>query len=184
MKSIALVLIVALAVPAVLFSADKRSIPLDMFIIIDASTALRNVKDAVIEWVCDHLIDNQLQDGDHLTVWLVTDNAQIVFSDSLDRVRKGAVKTTLRKLRPSGGNANFSAALHDAAVRATAIQNANHIVSTFLVVGAESDIFLNKADDAAELLRFSRVQDFSGWRLLTIGLGLAAQVQRGAAGWQ
>jgi hypothetical protein len=106
-----------------------------------------------------------------------------VFSDSVNGVRKEAAKNVLRTMASSAYSADFVGALRDASVRAGAIQNANHIVYTLLVSGSESSIFSTTDTDIVGLLRFSRVDDFSGWRVMTIGLGLSSQAQRAAANY-
>jgi hypothetical protein len=181
MKKRVLALIFALCLSGTLFAADTRTIPLDLFLIIDGSSSLSAAKDAATVWMCNHLIDELLQDGDHLTIWVALDTARIVFSDSVNRVRKETAKNILRTMTDSSASADFAGALRAASVRAGAIQNANRIVYTLLVSGSEASIFSTTDTDIVGILRFSRVDDFPGWRVLTIGLGLSSQAQRAAS---
>jgi hypothetical protein len=183
MKKSVPVLILVFCFSSLLPAADTRNIPLDLFLIIDGSSSLLAAKDAATVWMCNHLIDELLRDGDHLTVWVASDTARIVFSDSVNGVRKETAKNILRTTIASSASADFAGALRDASVRAGAIQNANHIVYTLLVSGSEASIFSTTDTDIVGLLRFSRVDDFSGWRVLTIGLGLSAQAQRAATNY-
>jgi hypothetical protein len=183
MKKSVLVLILALCFAGSLSAADTRTIPLDLFLIIDNSSLLATAKDAAIVWMCNHLIDDLLQDGDHITIWVTSDTARTLFSDSVNRVRKETAKNILRTMEDSNAPADFTGALRAASVRASAIQNANRIVYTLLVSGSEASIFSTTDSDIVGLLRVSRVDDFSGWRVLTIGLGLSSQAQRAASNY-
>ncbi|MDR2419449.1 MAG: hypothetical protein LBD79_10435 [Treponema sp.] len=183
MKKSVPVLILALCFSGTLSAIDTRTIPLDLFLIIDDSSLLAAAKDTATVWMCNHLIDELLQDGDHLTIWLTSDTARIVFSDSVDRVRKETAKNMLHTMADSSAPADFAGALRAASVRAGAIQNTNRIVYTLLVSGSEASIFSTTDTDIVGLLRVSRVDDFSGWRVLTIGLGLSSQAQRAASNY-
>jgi hypothetical protein len=183
MKKSVSVLLLVLCFSGTLSAADTRTIPLDLFLIIDGFSLVSAAKDAATVWMCNHLIDELLQDGDHLTIWVASDTARIVFSDSVDRVRKETAKNMLRTMVYSSASADFEGALRAASVRAGAIQNANRIVYTLLVSGSDASIFSTTDTDMVGLLRFSRVDDFSGWRVLTIGLGLSSQAQRAASNY-
>jgi hypothetical protein len=177
------VMVLAFCFSSFLSAADTRTIPLDLFLIVDSSSTLNAAKDAAITWMCTHLIDELLREGDHLTVWFAADTARIVFSDSVNGVRKEAARNVLRTMASSASSADFAGALRDASVRAGATQNVNRIVYTLLVSGSEASIFSTTDTDIVGLLRFSRVDDFSGWRVMTIGLGLSAQAQRAATNY-
>jgi hypothetical protein len=183
MKKSVLALILVFGFSGTLSAADTRTIPLDLFLIIDGSSLLSTAKDTAIVWMSNHLIDGLLQDGDHLTIWIASDTARIVFSDSVNRVQKETAKNILRTMPDSSATADFAGALRAASVRVGAIQNANHIVYTLLVSGSEASIFSTTDTDIVGLLRFSRVDDFSSWRVLTIGLGLSSQAQRAASNY-
>jgi hypothetical protein len=182
MKKSLLAVLAALSCSGFLAAVDTRTVPLDLFLIIDGSSLPASAKEAADAWMCKHLIDNLLQDGDHLTIWTASGAARIVFSDSVNRVRKETAKNILRTME-SGGSADFAGALRDASLRANAVQNANRMLYTLLVSGAEASIFSTSDADITGLLRFSRVEDFSGWRVLTIGLGLSSQAQRAASNY-
>jgi hypothetical protein len=164
-----------------LYAQDTRTAAIDLNLIVDVSGALKNAGNEAVAWVSDYLIDQILQDGDRITVWNAAGKAQIVHADTLSGAEgKETVKNILRSLAFQGNSADFSGALKDAASRANA---GAAMTYTILISGSSSSLSPLLLGSDSNLLRYSRVEEFSGWRALVIALNINAQVQRAATAY-
>jgi hypothetical protein len=160
---------------------DRRSLPVSLYLIVDGSGGLKTGREGAITWLSDYIVDRVLQDGDTVTLWAAGETAELLFSESLNgAAQKEAVKELLRSLPAGGGSADYAGALREAAARETR-RSGLGIPYTLLVTGVGGGFLGGKA--ATDLLRYSRIQEFSGWRVQVVGLGLAPQVQRAVSGY-
>ncbi|MDR0628160.1 MAG: hypothetical protein LBG24_00650 [Treponema sp.] len=180
-KKYRFILVISLLFPAVLGAGDKRTIPLELFLIIDGSSALKKVQAPVVRWLHEQVVDSILQEGDRLTIWLAAEKGEVIFSDVLKGAGdKARIKRVFQSLPLEGGTANFTGALRDATAR---VQQSRSMVYTLLISGSTAGGSPSLGGDAVGLLRFTRVEEFSGWRAAVIGLGLTARVQQAAAAY-
>jgi hypothetical protein len=99
-----------------LWGTDTRTGPLDMYIIVDGSSALAAGKDAALGWLCDYAVDELLREGDRLTIWVAAGSAERIFSESLTGAEtKEAAKAKIRAISPRGTAADYLGALREAA---------------------------------------------------------------------
>jgi len=164
---------------AVFFSltnAYAQRDPIDINLIIDSSSSLAAVKDAVIEWVSSRL-DQILVAGDRVTVWSAGQSAGVIYTGRMDSsADREAVRTSIRNINPSGDAADFIGALTDASSKQSSPYSYTLLVSasapalSSLITGPNGD-----------LLRFSRIEEFSSWRAIVVGLNLGARVSRAAS---
>jgi hypothetical protein len=177
-------LVIALLLPVGLFAADKRNIPLELFLIIDGSAAFKNAKDTAVRWLNDRMVDGILQEGDSLTIWRAAETAEVIFSETLNGPGdKARIKRVLQSLKLQEGGANFAGPIRDATARAARIRNSRSMVYTLLVSASVTGGSPSLGGDAVGLLRFTRVEEFSGWRAMVIGLGLTPVVQQAATAY-
>ncbi|MDR3129998.1 MAG: hypothetical protein LBU18_00450 [Treponema sp.] len=151
-----------------------------MSIIIDGSSALSAGRDAAVEWLCDYAVDGILQEGDRLTLWLASDPAQKLFSGVLSGTdSKETVKSLFRSLNPQGSAADYATALKEAAKNEAAAEGMS---CTFIISGSRAgyNSFPRDKKEAA-MLRYSRVLDFSGWRVFVVSQKMGDKVRRAAA---
>jgi hypothetical protein len=160
--------------PVFLFGADLRTLPADVYVILDASPAMGDRRGEAVQWLCDELIDGRLLEGDTLTIVNVGAATEPIFSGSLGAEKKEAAKQALRRAPAGGGPADYPGALREAASRQAG--GAGRIRYTLLVSGTTGPSAASGA-----LVRYSRVDEFSGWRVLTVGLGIDQQVRAAAA---
>jgi hypothetical protein len=117
-----------------------------------------------------------LVDGDRVTVWNAGSQAKVIYtgriSSSSDR---DAVKKSIRDFSGSGNNSDFSGALSDAVSR----QNSDFCY-TLLISATPAALSSVLQGPQANLLRYSRVEEFSGWRALVVGLNLDSKVRKAA----
>ncbi|MDR1375102.1 MAG: hypothetical protein LBJ24_09045 [Treponema sp.] len=160
--------------PVFLFGADLRTLPADVYVILDISPAMGEHREEAVQWLCDDLIDGRLLEGDTLTVLVAGENPEPVFSDSLNAEKREAAKQVLRRIPAGGGPADYPGSLKAAASRQTG--KAGRISYTLLVSGT-----IGPSAASGGLVRYSKVDEFSGWRVLTVGLGIDQQVKAAAA---
>ena len=161
-----------------LYGTDTRSVHLDMNLIIDGSGALSNVMDEVKDWVSQTL-DQLLVTGDTITVWSAGSAARIVYSDTIQNdTDREAVKKILQELSAEDDNADFSGALREAgALRGSS----GAITYTLLISASAAALSPTLLGPQANLMRFSRVEEFRGWRTMVVGLNIDSKVRQAAA---
>jgi hypothetical protein len=175
-KSILGVLFLLFFSPRFLAAEDRRTVPIDVYLIVDGSSAITNVKNDMISWLNGHVVDRLLREGDRLTIWRAAVRAEVIFSETLAAAGKETVKERIRSINLQGASADFAGALKDAAARNAA--GPERRMSYTLLVSGAAGAALDR--NTVNLLRYSRVEDFSGWRVLTAALGIDAQVRKAA----
>ena len=151
--------------------------PIDINLIIDSSQSLANVKDEVLDWAFARL-DEILVDGDRVTIWAAAAQSSVIYSGTINTYEKEIAKTRINEITPSGRYADFSGALTDAASRQSA---AGSYIYTLLISASADALSSMLSGPGANLLRFSRVEEFSAWRTLVVGLNIDAKVKNAAA---
>ena len=98
-----------------LCAEDKRTIPLDLYLIIDDSSSFQNSKKDAVAWLQSQILDRILINGDTVTVWAAGDAPQLVYSGEISSANGNKpVKDSLDKLSSVGKKADFTAALRNA----------------------------------------------------------------------
>jgi len=159
-----------------LYGADNVRGPINVNLIIDGSASLSDVKAEITSWLSGRL-DQILVEGDTVTVWSAGAASRVIYTGRINSsTEKEAVKNSIRDLTGSGNNADFAGALREASTR----QSSSY--SYTLVISASPAALTSViSGPQANLLRFSRVEEFSSWRALVVGLNLEARVRRAAA---
>jgi hypothetical protein len=148
---------------------DDRTVPLDVYIIVDGSSALNRGKEEAIFWLCKKIDD--LRQGDRLRIWRAGEEAELVYSGVLGDGRE-EVKTLVRTIKCEGNEADYRGALREA--RDLTEEGGERLSYTLLISGSGA----RREAAPAELLRHSRVESFSGWMVLTVGLNLSPKVRQ------
>jgi len=155
--------------------AHAQRAPIDINLIIDGSSSLTGVKNEITSWISGRL-DQILAEGDKVTVWSAETKSKVIYSGKIEGASgKEAVKKSIMELSPSGNSPDFSGALRDAASR-----NSGYSY-TLLISASPAALSSILSGPQANLLRFSRVEEFSAWRAIVVGLNLDAKVKRAAA---
>ncbi|MDR2759186.1 MAG: hypothetical protein LBB78_07395 [Spirochaetaceae bacterium] len=164
-----------------LTAEDRRTTAITIYLIFDGSEGIKNGKNNAAAWLNEHIIDNILQEGDNLTVWIAAEKSKVVFSESLSgNAQKETVKELLRSVTPGGGSADYAGALREALDREKS-KSGPGLSYTLLVTGTTGGSLRGSA--LGEFLRYSKVQDFSGWRLQVVGLDLGPRVEKAVSGY-
>ena len=171
--------------PLVINAEDRRIIPLDMYLIIDDSSALQNSKKDAIAWINDHVIDKLLVDGDKITVWAAGDRAQVIQSETISgSAGKNAVKNRLGTLNSSAKTADYTGALRDVVSRISQSgQDNSRLPYTMLVTGSAEGLVPALTGGNQSLLRWFRSEEYSRWQVLVVGPDIGRKVQQAAASY-
>jgi len=171
LKTARLLLLPVLAAFFGLSSAYAQRAPIDVNLIIDGSSSYSNVKSEVTSWIIGRL-DQILVDGDRVTIWTAGSPSKVIYTGA-DRE---AAKKSIQDLSPSGNNADFSGALREAASR----QGSSYSY-TLLISASPAALSSVLSSPQANLLKFSRIEEFNSWRALVVGLNLDTKVKKASA---
>lgn len=160
---------------------ETRSAPINVNLIIDSSQAFSGVKDDVVSWVSQSVIERTLINGDRITVWSAGQSAKVIFSETIkSAAEKDAVKKSIQAINAGAGSsssgADFSGALKEASSRQD-----SGLSYTLLITASPYALSAILSSPQASLLKYSRVEEFSGWRVLIIALNIDSKVRNAAA---
>jgi hypothetical protein len=159
-----------------LYGAENQRNPIIVNLIIDGSASFSEVKDEITSWVLSRL-DAILVDGDTVTIWSAGSPSRVIYTGRINGASdRDVVKNSIRALSGSGEIADFSGALRDAASR-----QSSSFSYTLLISASGASLSSVLAGPQANLLRYSRVEEFTTWRALTVGLNIDIRVRRAAA---
>lgn len=177
------ILIVLVIILSPLNAEDKRTIPLDLYLIIDGSTSLQGSKKDAIAWINEQVVDNILMDGDKITIWVAGDNAQVVFSDTFSgSAGKKGINDVLSVMDTRGRTADFSGALRDAASRVSRTA-ADRMAVTMLITASAEVLEPAITGIGQGLLRWFRSEKYERWQVLIVGTEIGKKVQQSAAAY-
>jgi hypothetical protein len=128
-----------------------------------------------VSWLCNTVVDGILQQGDRIWIWRAGAGPELVYSGTLG-ADKEPVKAQIRAIQFQGEAADYRGALREA--QALVSGQRDRISYTLLVSGSGAKDPPSQEAESAGLLRYSRVDSFSGWRVLTVGLDLNARVRQ------
>ena len=159
---------------ASLYGADRP--PINVNLIIDGSASGAGVKEEIGAWVLNRL-DQILVEGDRVTIWSAGAAARVVYTGTVnnDSDREN-IRKSIRELSASSDSADFSGALREAAQR-----QGSGFSYTLLICASSASLSSLFSGPQANLLRFSRVEEFRQWRALVVGLNLETRVRQAAA---
>jgi hypothetical protein len=177
LKFAGILLFLAFAVFFAASPAYAQRPPIDVNLIIDGSSSLTGVKDEVTTWLFARL-DQLLVNGDRVTVWNAGTRSSVIYTGRIEGDAKDVLKRNIRDISPSGNNADFSGALRDAASRQPSSYS-----YTLLISASPAALSAVISSPNASLLRFSRVEEFSTWRALVVGLNLDSRVRRASTAY-
>jgi hypothetical protein len=135
-------------------------------------------KEAALAWLCSTVVDGILQQGDTITIWTAGEKPELIYSDDGGTDKAGA-KTAIRSIRFEGETADYRGSLRE--VQSRVARGRGRLAYTLLVSGSQAKDPPSQEAESAGLLRYSRVDHFSGWRVLTVGFDLDAKVRQSSA---
>jgi hypothetical protein len=162
-------------------AADIRTVPMDINVILDGSREMRPFMDEAAAWLCDHLVEGVLSEGDHLHVWVAGEKAQTAYSGLLGGGEwKETVKKTFRSLVPEAGRSDFAGALAEALGEAAmATGGRGGEIPAYTILVCESSRGLSSLEgEGIAYLRYSRNREFAGWRVVTVALDAGPGIRK------
>ena len=169
--------------PCLLYADDQRSVPLDLYLIIDATEGVREAKNEITAWLNSEIIDRLLQEGDRVVIWSAGPTAQIIHTETVG-AQKNEIKDKIQNLEISGTRADFLGALREAASRETRENpGGNRISYTLLISSSAANLAPALAGGSAGLLRWFRAEKYAGWQALVAAPNIATRVREAAAAY-
>jgi len=168
---------------SLLNAQDRRTIPLDMYLIIDGSSALEQSRTEIMTWINEQ-VDRILMDGDRITIWAAGDSARIIHSATIsgDAGRR-EIMESLRALETRGQTADFSGALMDLASRLPQTPGRNRLSYSMLITASAAGLQPALTGGAQQLLRWSRSEKSARWQALVVAPNIGGRVQQAVAAY-
>jgi hypothetical protein len=158
---------------------DRRNVPLDVYLIIDASNSFQNVKTDALAWVNAQVIDRILIDGDNMTVWAAGDSPELIFSGAVSASNgNGEIKEKLNNLTAEGGKADFSGALRGVETRLSDVQG--RLSYTLLIMASAGGLEGVLTGNSPSQLKWSRSEKYERWQVLVIAPNIGRKVSEAA----
>ena len=168
-----------LAFPGFITAQDKRSIPLDLVLIIDDSSFFAACKSTALDWINRELVEAVLADGDSLTIWAAGDDARVIYKDSV-KSQKEPIRNSLKTLQSTGKKAEFAKALAEASAGSKTDRSRFNMI--MLVSGSAAALSASMSG-SADLFRWSRVDEYAGWQVLVAAPGIGNDVQKAVSAY-
>jgi hypothetical protein len=179
-KRVLVILIVLVMFTSFLKADDKRSIPLDLYLVIDCSESINSVKNDALTWVSSKIVDRLLVEGDKVTIWSAGDRAQIIHNGEIsDSGGKQEITNLLQSLATNGKTADFPGALLEVASRVSQTDQ-NRLSYTVVVTSSAEGLESTLTGSSQALLRWSRSEKYSGWQVLVAAPDIAPKVRQAA----
>jgi len=175
-----------LLLAAFLPAQETGRVPAEVCLVIDTAGLAGAARAEALAWLSGEVVDGVMRDGDGLTVWRTggaDGKAELVFSGVLSSGGREAVKRHLAagETAPSGAarpaESGLPAALEAASARLG--KPVHGKIGFILLVTGSSPSALT--GPGMGILRYSRVREFHGWRVLTAAPGIEARVKKAAA---
>ena len=162
---------------------DKRTIPLDMYLIIDGSSSFQNAKNDAFTWFNNQVVDRILTDGDKITIWTAGERAQIIYSETISGAAgKNAIKDKIKALGTSGKSADFSGALRDLSSKVSETPQ-NRLAYSMLIIGSAEELEPALSGSAQGLLKWFRSEKYERWQVLIVAPDIGRKVQQAGAAY-
>ena len=161
----------------------RRTIPLDVYLIIDGSAALERSRGEIVAWIGEQVIDRILMDGDSVTIWAAGDSARIIHSGVISgEAGRREIRERIQTLDARGQTPDFSGALADAASRLSGAGR-DRLTHTMLITASAGGLQPAFTGSARHLFRWFRSEKSAGWQVLVMAPHIGARVQQAAAAY-
>jgi len=183
-KRFIFILIILVSFFSGLEAADTRTIPLDMYLIIDSSESFQGVKNDAITWLNRQVVDRILMEGDKVTIWTAGDRAQIIYSAEITSSTnaKNDIKDKLLALQPAGRKADFSGALEELLPKQSQTPG-NRLSYTMLVTSSAGVLGSIVTGNYHAALKWSRSEKYERWQALIVAPDISQKVSQAAAAY-
>jgi hypothetical protein len=159
-----------------LTAEDRRSIPMDLYLIIDGSEAFQGSRASAIAWINERVVDRLLMDGDRISIWAAGERAELVYSGAVSSGDNQAVKDKLQGLTATGRSADFYGALRNVHSGISG----DRLSYTLLVAASAGGLERAIAGDTQGLLRWFRSERYEQWQVLAVAPDIGGKVSQAA----
>jgi hypothetical protein len=177
-KKFFLFFVILLVFLTVINAEDKRNLPLDIYLIIDASETMKTPKNEVLSWINQNIVDKILSDGDRINIWIAGDRPEIIYSGTVSAPEGNKeIKDKLSNFSITAKKADFSGALREAASRAANTPK-NRLSYTILITASAEGLRGSFASNG--LFRWFRSERYERWQVLIVDPNIGPKVQEAA----
>ena len=164
---------------------NRRTIPLDVYLIIDGSPAFERSRGEIMAWINEQIVNRILINGDTVTIWAAGSNATIIHSSTISgEAEKQAIRDAVRNINAAGENADFSGAMSAAASRLTqAAGDRSRLTYTVLITGSARGMQQAFTGGAGHLFQWFRSEHSSQWQAFVMAPTIAGRVRQAAAAY-
>jgi len=177
-----LILIILVGFLPQLNAENRRTLPLDINLIIDGSSTFERFRNDITTWVNGQVVDRILMEGDRITIWSAGDSARVVHSATISGdAEKRAVRESLGALDARGGTADFSGALREVESRLSPADR-SRLSYTMLITASAQGLQPALAGNP-NLLRWSRSEKSAQWQVLVVSPNIGGRVRQAAVAY-
>ncbi len=170
------------------FGEDFRKGPIDLYLLIDTSASISAHYGEALSWVRRTVLDEILQKDDTVTIISAGSLVQLVTENRISGPESTTdLAKTLQSISIQGNFADLAGAIREAKKRDAAKAKQQTMAIALIITGTDStgnSVNLPKTKELEALLKYSKVEDFPGWKVIIIGLNLEAKIQTAAKEYQ
>jgi hypothetical protein len=182
-RRIFMIPIILVSFSSFLSAEDKRSIPMDLYMIIDASSSFGSAKSEAVAWFSAQVVDRYLMDGDTVTIWSAGDRAELLYSGEISSSgAKSEIKNKLQSLATEEKKADFNAALRELESRVSKTAQ-NRFSYSMLITASAGGLETALAGNSQNLLKWFRTEKYERWQALIVAPGINQKVSAAAANY-
>lgn len=161
-----LLLLVAMWAPARLAAQDQREGRLDLYIIIDNNPQLVESWMHAATWLCEEFVDKRMVAGDTLTILLASSSEALLDHQVLtDPGNTSSFIQAIRSIPMAPSSASLSSSIHKVNSAVRERKNERRVPCILLASTLRS---ARRDPGLSTSLAYSRVEDYPGWKLVTI----------------
>jgi hypothetical protein len=157
---------------------NARGLSMNLYLIVDDSSALQSSKADAINWVRDNLLDRALIDGDRITIWAASDRPQMVYSGTFSAAARQQALDSLQAMSMSARTADFAGAIRDLSARAAQSQGGLTVI--MLITGSAGGLAPALSGPHQDLFRWSRSERYERWQVLVLSPDISQRVRQAA----
>jgi len=183
---ISIFILISINIPV--FAEDLRKGPIDLYLLIDTSTSLASHYNEALSWIRSTIFQEILQKDDYVTLIGAGESVQILSETRFEGPESSqGLEKLLQSIRLQDKHADLAGAIRETKRRDASKSTTNTLGVALMITGTDERGSLfngGQAKDLEILLKYSKVEDFPGWKLIVIGLNVDGKIKAAAAEYQ
>lgn len=159
-----------------------------MYLLIDTSTSLSSHYNEALSWIRSTIFQEVLQKDDYVTLIGAGESVQILSETRYTGPESSqGLEKILQSIRLQDTYADLAGAIRETKRRDSSGSGNNVLSVAILITGTDNRGAIASGEQAKELeilLKYSKVEDFPGWKLIVIGLNVDGKIKAAAAEYQ